>query len=63
MELTCGGGLGFVCRFLPWFLDAVPSEGCAKGGAGAYNNAIQKDASDATGRWSQGVAVVHASLQ
>lgn len=36
-------------RYLPWFLDAVPSEGCAKGGAGAYNNAIQKDPTDPTG--------------
>jgi hypothetical protein len=38
-----------LCRFLPWFLEAIPSEGCAKGGAGAYNNAIQKDALDPTG--------------
>ena len=36
-------------RYLPWFLESVPSESCAKGGAGAYNTAIQKDASDSTG--------------
>lgn len=38
-----------LCRFLPWFLEAIPSEGCAKGGAGAYNNAVQKDTADPTG--------------
>ena len=26
---------------LPWFLQAQPSAACAKGGAGAYNDAIQ----------------------
>jgi hypothetical protein len=55
-----------LCRFLPWFLEAIPSEGCAKGGAGAYNNAIQKDAADPTGarhqRWNV-VCKVSASLQ
>jgi Niemann-Pick C1 protein len=26
---------------LPWFLESVPSMACAKGGAGAYTDAIQ----------------------
>lgn len=26
---------------LPWFLDSLPSAACAKGGAGAYSDAIQ----------------------
>lgn len=34
---------------LPWFLRAVPSAECAKGGVGGYNNALQLDAADATG--------------
>jgi Niemann-Pick C1 protein len=38
-----------VKHYLPWFLKALPSEGCAKGGAGAYNNALQPSASDPTG--------------
>jgi len=37
-------------RYLPWFLESVPSESCAKGGAGAYNTALKKDANDPTGR-------------
>ena len=31
---------------LPWFLDALPSEQCAKGGAGGYTDALQRDAGD-----------------
>lgn len=34
---------------LPWFLKAVPSAECAKGGVGGYNNALQMDAADPTG--------------
>lgn len=34
---------------LPWFLKAVPSAECAKGGVGGYNNALQLNASDPTG--------------
>lgn len=34
---------------LPWFLDSLPSAACAKGGAGAYTDAIQMDAGDPTG--------------
>lgn len=34
---------------LPWFLRAVPSAECAKGGVGGYNNALQLDVADATG--------------
>ena len=34
---------------LPWFLDALPSEQCAKGGAGGYTDALQRDAGDASG--------------
>jgi len=33
--------------FLPWFLDAMPSEQCAKAGAGAYGNAVARDDSGA----------------
>ena len=28
---------------LPWFMEAKPSAECAKGGAGAYTDAIQQD--------------------
>ncbi|EIE26672.1 multidrug efflux transporter AcrB transmembrane domain-containing protein [Coccomyxa subellipsoidea C-169] len=31
---------------LPWFLKALPSEDCAKGGAGAYNGALQLSSKD-----------------
>ena len=34
---------------LPWFLDALPSEQCAKGGAGGYTDALQRDAGDPSG--------------
>ena len=34
---------------LPWFLRAVPSAECAKGGVGGYNNALQLDSTDPTG--------------
>ncbi|KAL4457923.1 hypothetical protein ABPG75_012788 [Micractinium tetrahymenae] len=34
---------------LPWFLESLPSAACAKGGAGAYSDAIQFNASDPTG--------------
>ena len=34
---------------LPWFLKAVPSAECAKGGVGGYNNAVQMDSADLTG--------------
>ena len=34
---------------LPWFLDALPSEQCAKGGAGGYTDALQRDMRDASG--------------
>eukprot|EP00879_Flechtneria_rotunda_P012269 GHRR01012815.1.p1 GENE.GHRR01012815.1~~GHRR01012815.1.p1 ORF type:complete len:1130 (+),score=344.72 GHRR01012815.1:967-4356(+) len=50
-ELPVGGRphAAQVSKFLPWFLESVPSEGCAKGGAGAYNSALQKDNNDPTG--------------
>lgn len=28
-------------RALPWFLDSLPSQACAKGGKGAYTDSIQ----------------------
>ena len=34
---------------LPWFLDALPSEDCAKGGAGAYSDALQRSAKESSG--------------
>jgi Niemann-Pick C1 protein len=34
---------------LPWFLDALPSEDCAKGGAGAYTDALQRSTKESTG--------------
>ena len=34
---------------LPWFLKAVPSAECAKGGVGGYNNALRMDSADFTG--------------
>ena len=39
------GGRPSVSQFqsyLPWFLGARPSEGCAKGGVGAYSSALQR---------------------
>ncbi|PNY04985.1 niemann-pick C1-like protein, partial [Trifolium pratense] len=33
---------------LPWFLDALPSADCAKGGHGAYTNSLDLSASDAS---------------
>lgn len=35
-----------VQRLLGWFLTALPSEHCAKGGAGAYSTAIQRNTSE-----------------
>eukprot|EP00882_Tetradesmus_deserticola_P005279 GHRQ01005557.1.p1 GENE.GHRQ01005557.1~~GHRQ01005557.1.p1 ORF type:complete len:730 (+),score=321.05 GHRQ01005557.1:708-2897(+) len=62
-ELPPGGrpNATHFAEFLPWFLEAVPSEGCAKGGAGAYNNAIQKDATDPTGIAGLSSGVIAAS--
>lgn len=34
---------------LPWFLDALPSEDCAKGGAGAYTDALQRSTKESSG--------------
>ena len=34
---------------LPWFLKALPSEDCAKGGAGAYNGALQLSSKESSG--------------
>lgn len=35
--------------YLPWFLSARPSAGCAKGGMGAYSDALQRaDPADPT---------------
>ncbi len=34
---------------LPWFMEARPSAACAKGGAGAYSDALQRDADDPGG--------------
>ena len=34
---------------LPWFMAARPSAACAKGGAGAYTDAIQADGADPGG--------------
>ena len=34
---------------LPWFMEARPSAACAKGGAGAYSDALQRDAADPGG--------------
>ncbi|KAJ9512863.1 hypothetical protein QJQ45_029163, partial [Haematococcus lacustris] len=31
-------------RYLPWFLEALPSEACAKGGAGAYADLLSREA-------------------
>ncbi|KAF8057679.1 NPC1 [Scenedesmus sp. PABB004] len=50
-----------VARLLPWFLEAVPSMGCAKGGAGAYNSALQRDAADPTGVAGLSGGVITAS--
>lgn len=36
-------------KYLPRFLEAKPSAECAKGGLGAYNDALQSDPSDPTG--------------
>lgn len=34
---------------LPWFLGALPSEDCAKGGAGAYTDALQRSSKEPSG--------------
>ena len=34
---------------LPWFMEARPSAACAKGGAGAYSDALQRDTDDPGG--------------
>lgn len=34
---------------LPWFLKALPSEDCAKGGAGAYTDALQQSSKESSG--------------
>ena len=36
-------------QHLPWFLDALPSEDCAKGGAGAYTDALQRSTKESSG--------------
>jgi hypothetical protein len=46
---------------LPWFLESMPSEECAKGGAGAYNDALQRDSGDASGIAGLEAGVVEAS--
>lgn len=50
-----------VQKKLPWFLESVPSMACAKGGAGAYTDAIRTDASDGTGVAGLSRGVVAAS--
>ena len=46
---------------LPWFLEAVPSAGCAKGGVGAYSNSLQRDPQDLSGVAGLHQGVVAAS--
>lgn len=48
-------------RKLPWFLQSAPSMACAKGGAGAYTDAIQVDPADDTGVAGLSRGVVAAS--
>ncbi len=50
-----------VQRKLPWFLQSAPSMACAKGGAGAYTDAIQVDPADDTGVAGLSRGVVAAS--
>lgn len=46
---------------LPWFMDALPSEACAKGGAGAYSDAVQRDpATGAVAGLDRGVVAASA---
>ena len=46
---------------LPWFLEALPSEQCAKGGAGGYTDALQRDPGDPSGISGLAGGVVTAS--
>jgi Niemann-Pick C1 protein len=46
---------------LPWFLAAKPSTECAKGGAGAYTDAIKASAQDISGIAGLKDGLVHAS--
>lgn len=46
---------------LPWFLEALPSEQCAKGGAGGYTDALQRDRGDPSGIAGLAGGVVAAS--
>ena len=48
-------------QHLPWFLDALPSEDCAKGGAGAYTDALQRSAKESSGIKVGPAAVTPAS--
>jgi len=50
----------FIAR-LPQFMQAKPSEQCAKGGVGAYSNSIQRDEEDLTGIKGLSEGVVSAS--
>ncbi|KAL4535608.1 hypothetical protein Ndes2526A_g06428 [Nannochloris sp. 'desiccata'] len=50
----------FITR-LPQFMQAKPSEQCAKGGVGAYSNSIQRDTQDVTGIKGLSEGVVSAS--
>ena len=46
---------------LPWFLEAVPSAGCAKGGIGAFSDALERDPQDLSGVAGLHQGVVAAS--
>ena len=46
---------------LPWFLEAVPSVACAKGGVGAYNDALQRSNATAGGVAGLDRGIVKAS--
>jgi Niemann-Pick C1 protein len=42
-------------HYLPWFLSAIPSEQCAKGGAGVYTDSIEKGPDGSIKGLSEGV--------
>ncbi|CAL8466999.1 g6535 [Coccomyxa elongata] len=62
-DLLSGGrpSLHQVKERLPWFLKALPSEDCAKGGAGVYTDALQQSSKESSGIKGLSHGVVEAS--
>ena len=49
LELPSSVGMSRIAQVqarLPWFMEARPSAACAKGGAGAYSDSLQRSSTD-----------------